>query len=135
MSNDIKNKCKNCGEPISTKRTFCSNECCNEFKHKINVEKWKNGEIDGIRGYGVSRSIRRYLFEKYNNKCSKCGWGEINTYTNKVPLEVHHKDGDYTNNNEDNLELLCPNCHSLTPTYKATNKGNGRKDRRKYDLH
>lgn len=30
-----------------------------------------------------------------------------------------------------NLILLCPNCHSLTPTYKALNKGNGRHNRMK----
>ena len=30
----------------------------------------------------------------------------------------------------DNLELLCPNCHSLTKTYKALNLGNGRHTRR-----
>ena len=54
----------------------------------------------------------------------------MNQFTKKIPLEIHHKDGNYLNNNEDNLELLCPNCHSLTNTYKAANKGNGREDRR-----
>ena len=33
-----------------------------------------------------------------------------------------------------NLELLCPNCHSLTATYKAANMGSGRKDRKKYSI-
>jgi hypothetical protein len=97
------------------------------------IERWKNGLEDGMRGeYLISLHIRRYLIEKFNNKCSRCGWGEVNPYTGNVPLEVHHKDGDYTNNFEDNLDLLCPNCHSLTETYKAANKGNGRKDRKKY---
>ena len=36
---------------------------------------------------------------------------------------------------EDNLDLICPNCHSLTATYKGANKGNGRKDREKYSLY
>jgi predicted HNH restriction endonuclease len=35
------------------------------------------------------------------------------------------------NNNEDNLQVLCPNCHSLTSTYKNLNKL-GRKQRKKY---
>ena len=69
------------------------------------------------------------FFEKYQNRCSLCGWGEINPTTKKTPLEIEHIDGNYKNNKEDNLLLLCPNCHSLTPTYKALNKGNGRKDR------
>jgi 5-methylcytosine-specific restriction endonuclease McrA len=37
-------------------------------------------------------------------------------------------DGDATNNKEENLTLLCPNCHSLTPTYRGANKGNGKRD-------
>ena len=76
--------------------------------------------------------LKRYLFEKYNNKCCKCGWGETNPYTGNIPLEVEHKDGNYTNNSEDNLELLCPNCHSLTSTYKGANRGKGRTSRNKY---
>ena len=40
-------------------------------------------------------------------------------------------DGNYTNNKEENLTLLCPNCHSLTKTYKGANKGNGRHNRMK----
>ena len=39
---------------------------------------------------------------------------------------LEHIDGNSENNSLDNLKLLCPNCHSLTPTYKNLNKGNGR---------
>ena len=70
--------------------------------------------------------------EKYQCKCSKCGWGEENPFSHTIPLEVEHIDGNFQNNREDNLTLLCPNCHSLTPTYKGANKRNGRKDREKY---
>lgn len=70
--------------------------------------------------------MRRYIFEKFNNKCSKCGWSEINPYTNRIPLEIEHKDGNWKNSFEENLELLCPNCHSLTSTYRGANRGNGR---------
>ena len=38
-----------------------------------------------------------------------------------IPLEVHHKDGDNTNNKLENLQLLCPNCHALTDTYRGKN--------------
>ena len=130
-----KNYCKNCNKEIKQDKQFCSQECFNEFKYKEYIRKWKNGLVDGLSGYAVSKTIRKYLFEKYNNMCAQCGWGEKNPTTGKVPLEVHHQDGDYTNNTEDNLILLCPNCHALTPTYKAINKGNGRKDRKKYYLN
>ena len=87
-----------------------------------------------MRGeYQISSYIKTYLFEKYNYKCARCGWGEINKYTNKIPLEIEHIDGNYKNNNEENLILLCPNCHSLTSTYKGANLNNGRKSRSKYN--
>lgn len=133
-----KNKCycKNCGKEIPSNKIYCSLQCLSDFKYKEYIERWKNGLVDGSSGkYAVSKRIRRYLFEKYQNKCSECGWSKINPITGKIPLEVHHKDGDYTNNDEDNLALLCPNCHALTPTYKASNKGCGRKDRKKYYLN
>lgn len=70
------------------------------------------------------------MFMKHNNKCEKCGWGEVNPYTGKIPLQVHHIDGDCTNNSEENLQLLCPNCHSLTETYGGLNKGNSKRTKR-----
>jgi 5-methylcytosine-specific restriction endonuclease McrA len=72
---------------------------------------------------------RRYLFEINDNKCSLCGWSDRNIITDKIPLEVDHIDGNYLNNDIKNLRLLCPNCHSLTVTYKNLNKGKGRKCR------
>lgn len=107
--------------------------CQIEYQYKEYIEKWKNGIVDGRKGeYGVSSYIRRYLFEKYNNKCSRCGWSEINIYTGHIPLEIEHIDGNFNNNREDNLTLLCPNCHSLTSTYKGANVGKGRLSRKKY---
>ena len=127
--------CHNCGKELNKAGKYCSSKCQHDFQRKEYIQKWKNGEADGMCGkYAVSKHIRNYLIDKHNNKCVICGWGEINPFTGKVPLEVHHKDGDYTNNDEENLELLCPNCHSLTATYKAANMGSGRKDRNKYSI-
>jgi hypothetical protein len=44
---------------------------------------------------------------------------------NPIPLELDHIDGDRNNNNLNNLRLLCPNCHALTPNYRGKNKGKG----------
>lgn len=63
------------------------------------------------------------MLKKANYQCEKCGWNTINPYTNKVPLEIHHKDGNYKNTTENNLEVLCPNCHSLTNNFRARGKG------------
>lgn len=128
--------CLNCGKelPKSAKK-FCSPRCQNDYYYKEYISKWKNGEENGLSGeYQLSSYIERYIREKYNYQCARCGWHEINPITGKSPLEIEHIDGDYTNNKEENLILLCPNCHSLTPTYKALNKGKGRKGRNKYNL-
>ena len=124
--------CLNCGKLISQKKKFCNNKCQKEYQYLNYINKWKKGEVNGLRGiYKTSSYIKKYLFIKYNNKCARCGWGEINPYTGNIPLEIEHIDGNYLNNKEDNLTLLCPNCHSLTSTYKGANK-NGRKSRKKY---
>ena len=108
-------------------------KCQKEYEYKNYIERWKSNQETGLRGeYQISMHIKTYLFKKYNNKCARCGWGEVNKYTNNIPLEVEHIDGNYQNNKEENLILLCPNCHSLTETYKGANLNHGRKQRKKY---
>ncbi len=94
------------------------------------IDAWKVGQTSGMIGIhvrAVSGHLRRYLIEKYNESCVDCGWNEKNPITGKIPLEVDHIDGNAENNKEDNLRLLCPNCHSLTPFFKNLNRGKGRK--------
>lgn len=127
------NNCINCKKIINNRNKYCSVKCQKEYEYKVYIEKWKIGNESGLRGdYQISMHIKRYLFNKYNNKCVKCGWGETNIHTGNIPLEVEHIDGNYENNREDNLILLCPNCHSLTSTYKGANLNNGRRSRRRY---
>ena len=127
--------CAFCGK-ITKNLKFCSNLCLKEYEYKNYISEWKKGLKNGLRGkYQISLYIHRYLFEKYNNKCAICGWGLINKFSGKIPLEIEHIDGNYLNNSEYNLILLCPNCHSLTCTYKGANRGNGRKDRKRYSLY
>ena len=122
--------CLNCGkELIGNKKNnkYCCQQCQLDYQHKQYIEKWKSGQESGLKGkYDVSNHIRKYLFEKNNNSCQKCGWNKINPITGNVPLQIHHIDGDCLNNSEDNLELLCPNCHSLTETFGNLNKTSSR---------
>lgn len=126
--------CANCGKLLKRgQKKFCSNSCQCEKKYKDYIERWKQGKEDGIVAkYETSDYIRKYLHEKYNNSCARCGWHEKNPFSNRIPLEIEHIDGNYKNNKEENLILLCPNCHSLTSTYKGLNRGKGRKGREKY---
>ncbi len=128
-------KCLNCYKDIVNRNKYCSLECQKDYEYKSYIEKWKRNDVDGQRGkYQLSMHIKRYLFEKYNYKCCECGWNKVNPYTKKIPLEIEHIDGNYLNNNEENLKVLCPNCHSLTSTYKGANMNSGRKMRSKYRI-
>ena len=122
--------CECCGKDIYNKphgTKYCSLKCQAKHQQEDYIKRWKNGEESGLSGrYGISQRIRNYLFEKYDSKCQKCGWGEKNPITNKVPLQIHHIDGDCTNNKEENLQLLCPNCHSLTETFGSLNENSKR---------
>ena len=124
--------CLRCGTKLkSGQHKFCSNECFQKFQENLRLEKWLNNP----KVYSVEKIppvIKRYLMAKYNCKCQKCGWGEINETTGKIPLEVHHINGDCTDNREENLQLLCPNCHSLTPNHGSLNKNSKRYKLKKY---
>lgn len=104
-------------------RTFCSALCLGQHSHQQAVARGLQNCSAGV--------VRRYLIETRGAKCSKCGWCEINPKTQRVPITINHIDGNSENNAVDNLEILCPNCHSLTPNYGNLNYGHGRKKRRK----
>ena len=64
------------------------------------------------------RLIREAVFPRECAGCKVEEWkGSV------IPLELNHKDGDHGNNSKDNLELLCPNCHALTPHYRVKKPG------------
>lgn len=106
----------------------------NEKAYNAYIARWKAGlETGNIAAGGeqVSRYIRRYMFETHGSRCATCGWCCRHPTTGLVPLALDHIDGDWNNTTEQNLRLLCPNCHSLTPTYGSLNRGRGRLTRLK----
>jgi hypothetical protein len=54
------------------------------------------------------------------NTCEECGISEWNNQ--KIECELDHIDGNSRNHELSNLRILCPNCHSQTPTFRAKNK-------------
>jgi DNA-directed RNA polymerase subunit L len=93
------------------------------------IKSWKKRLVDGGRGLStrnISRHLRRYLGEKFGERCSICGWNKKHPVNGNSPLEIDHIDGNSENNKESNLRLICPNCHSLTSNFRNHNKGKGR---------
>ena len=61
----------------------------------------------------------------FDSRCSRCSLKEWQGQS--VPLELNHINGDHFDNALENLEMLCPNCHALTPHWKGRgNKGKTR---------
>ena len=101
-------QCKYCGKDIiisarnrhTNNNTFCDRTCYSKYRQRDQYGKFIDGEISGIKH-------RPLAFDYYQiNECSICGYNKFTDI-----LQVHHKDGNKLNNDPNNLEILCPNCH------------------------
>lgn len=75
------------------------------------------------RWTGTSGQLKvRLLKEGYftEDRCDKCGLG-AEWQGAPLTLQLDHVDGDPTNNTLDNLKIICPNCHTQTPTWGGRN--------------
>jgi hypothetical protein len=78
---------------------------------------WNSGQrLKDWTDYTRAAYLKPHLIGERTHKCESCK--QTTWMENKIPLEVHHIDGDRTNNNIDNLQLLCCNCHALTDSWK-----------------
>lgn len=118
--------CCNCNTQFQhdtsiTRGRFCSLKCSAEFLRKESHKLFHAGLLKW------RKTIKIVMIEIFGYKCQECS---ISEWQNKpICLQVHHKDGNCTNNFPNNLTLLCPNCHSQTPNYGSKNNGNGRGSR------
>lgn len=133
--------CPTCNRSFDTvtykEATYCSVLCSNVSRRKRGTitrntrEEWKTELREKTEAYknrpfdqlGWDTQRRRVL-EEQKGCCNRCG---NSTWLGEpLSLEVDHKNGDNADNGRENLEALCPNCHSLTPTWKGRNKKNKR---------
>jgi Zn finger protein HypA/HybF involved in hydrogenase expression len=119
-------ECIYCGELNIGKRgggKYCNSQCANNHKKlKTKIEWFENGKVPSWK------ALKNIIIEERGYKCEVCGISEWNN--KNLVLELDHINGLHTNNELDNLRIICPNCHSQTDTYKAKNIGNGRHYRR-----
>lgn len=126
-----KAKCKNCGEefkfnPINKRGVYCTIPCRVEHTRK---------ELDKLirAGKAGAGALKKFIIRTRGNKCEACGcppkWNG-----KPLTLQLDHKDGDSENNKPKNVQLLCPNCHTQTPTYGSKGVGNRYKKMRKRNI-
>ena len=119
------------------KQLKCKPETLNSYLEKMNIQYAGNQGGKGIKNsptyktaleYSQSSFVKSYVLKQKlirdgikEDKCEICGvsiWQGV-----KLPLELHHKDNDHFNNDLDNLQILCPNCHSIQEGNSGANIG------------
>lgn len=141
-------QCPKCNTEHNKPGTFCSRTCANSRVFSDSAKLKKSVALKGkpstktpydkekaaqkLRETRLQKYLatpfeqlgmenkRRRVFEEQNHCCNKCGISEWQGF--KIPLELEHKDGNNQNNVRENLEGLCPNCHSITDTWRGRNK-------------
>lgn len=119
--------CLNCRNHVRLYRRYCSLRCMHAHLYTAKAEAFF--EQGGVHGEVSAQFLARILREYYGECCLWCGKSQRHPKTGRIPIEVEHIDGDWQNNRLTNLTLLCPNCQSLTPTFRALNRGRGRAHR------
>ena len=96
---------------------YCNNKCQQDHRRRLlneqRVIEWREG--CGLYVWReVPSYVREYLIQKRGYRCETCG---TETWQNQpVPLLAQQRDGDVYNNQESNLELICPNCQAQKST-------------------
>ena len=104
-------------------KTFFMKQNYDNNKELIKYKKIKTYEYNILKepfeNLSFERLRKRVIIEQ-EEKCNRCN---LDFWLNQpITLELEHKDGNNQNNKRENLEALCPNCHSLTDTWRGKNK-------------
>lgn len=117
----------------------CKQETLNSYLKKMGIEyagqQNKKGQQKGTNTYLPalhyienhipiqSHKLKGKLIRDgiKRNCCELCGISEWLGV--KLPLELHHKNGNHQDNELENLQILCPNCHSIQEGNSGANIG------------
>lgn len=147
----LSSNCESCSTPHDGtygSGRFCSSKCARGFATKGKRQEINERVAKTLTGRPTGRTIspdhkaklraahrdhyasipfdelgkeakRLRVIADQDSKCNGCDLSEWRGQP--LVLELEHKDGDNRNDARDNLECLCPNCHSLTPTWRGRN--------------
>ena len=83
----------------------------------ISIYDILSGKVEYRSSYKLKNRLLKEHLKEY--RCENCGNTEWQGQ--KIPLELHHINGNNMDNRLENLQLLCPNCHALTDNYRGNN--------------
>lgn len=106
--------CKHCGALVGERHNKYCDDCIAR-----RVYDPKSSANMALAELKTDSTRRKWLLERREHKCEHCGLTQWQG--RPIPLELHHEDGDTDNNTEENLRLICPNCHALTHTHRRRN--------------
>lgn len=127
---------ENQSKAFISKQLKCKQETLNNYLIKMGIDYVGNQSGKGMTKVKDKLSFQEYLDTSKDiqsnkvriklleeglklHKCENCGLEEW--MGQPIPLELHHIDGDKTHNELSNYQLLCPNCHALTDSYRGKN--------------
>lgn len=125
---------QNQSKAFMCKQLQCKQTTLNSYLEKMEIVYAGNQSGKGIKSCPYYKTAAEYisgscvessvLKEKLvrdglkENKCEICG---ISTWLgSEIILELHHKNGNHYDNDLSNLQILCPNCHSIQESHKKS---------------
>ncbi len=111
--------CKSCGKSFFRPRQkdWTKRRCPECVAVKPSLPRCSLRQLDECK---TDRSRKKWLIAKH---CHQCFWCKGKEWMGQpIPIEIDHISGNSDDNSEENLRLLCCNCHAQTPTYKSKNR-------------